>query len=234
MSELPVRRLPHQLVEGFAATLEETLVADLVLHVADASAPEQRLDEMIAAVDSVLGEIGAGGLPVELVEGFAATLEETLVADLVLDVVDASVADDRLEEQAAAVTAVLYEIGADDLPVEIVVNKVDAVDVLRRRRLANRFPEAIQVSARTGQGLNELRERIAELFADRFEAVHLFLPYEDGGKLAELYELGAPIEEREDQADGVFLRARLPRRELRRFARYLVAGTQAEPARRAR
>src|SRR5207247_8810228 len=79
-------------------------------------------------------------LPTELVEGFAATLEETLVADLVLHVVDASVADDRLEEQAAAVTAVLHEIGADDLPVEIVVNKVDPVDVLRRRRLATRFP----------------------------------------------------------------------------------------------
>jgi len=62
-----IRRLPHQLVEGFAATLEETLVADLVLHVADASAPDDRLDEMLAAVDTVLGEIGAGQLPVELV-----------------------------------------------------------------------------------------------------------------------------------------------------------------------
>src|SRR4029079_278432 len=54
-----VRRLPHQLVEGFAATLEETLVADLVLHVVDGSAPEQRLVEQIAAVDDVLREIGA-------------------------------------------------------------------------------------------------------------------------------------------------------------------------------
>src|SRR5688572_6022457 len=62
-----IRRLPHQLVEGFAATLEETLSADLVLHVADASAPEARLDEMVAAVESVLGEIGAGSLPLELV-----------------------------------------------------------------------------------------------------------------------------------------------------------------------
>ena len=58
-----VRRLPHQLVEGFAATLEETLVADLVLHVVDGSAPEQRLVEQIAAVDGVLREIGANDLP---------------------------------------------------------------------------------------------------------------------------------------------------------------------------
>jgi GTP-binding protein HflX len=173
-------------------------------------------------------------LPTELVEGFAATLEETLVADLVLHVVDASVTDEVLDEQAAAVATVLHDIGADDLPIEIVVNKIDAVDALRRRRLGNLFPEAVQVSALTGEGLDDLRARIAERFADRFEAVRLFLPYEEGGKLAELYALGAPIEEREDQEDGVFVRARLPRRELRRFAPYLVAEARPEPASKAR
>jgi GTP-binding protein HflX len=173
-------------------------------------------------------------LPTQLVEGFAATLEETLVADLVLHVVDASVDDDRLDEQSRAVASVLNEIGAQELPLELVINKIDAVDPLRRRRLSNRFPEALQVSALTGEGLDALRERIAERFADRFEAVRLFLPYGEGGKLAELYALGAPIEEREDQADGVLVRARLPRRELRRFARYLVAEARSEPARRAR
>ena len=162
-------------------------------------------------------------LPTQLVEGFAATLEETLVADLVLHVVDASVAEARLEEQSAAVGAVLREIGAQDLPLELVINKIDAVDSVRRRGLSNRYPDALQVSARTGEGLDALRERIAQRFSDRFEAVRLFLPYEDGGKLAELYALGAPIEERDDQPDGVLVRARLPRRELRRFARYLVA-----------
>jgi GTP-binding protein HflX len=173
-------------------------------------------------------------LPTQLVQGFAATLEETLVADLVLHVVDASVDDDRLEEQSRAVASVLHEIGAQELPFELVINKIDAVDPLRRRRLSNRFPEALQVSALTGEGLDALRERIAERFADRFEAVRLFLPYEEGGKLAELYALGAPIEEREDQPDGVLVRARLPRRELRRFARYLVAEARSEQARRAR
>ena len=58
-----IRRLPTQLVEGFAATLEETLVADLVLHVADASLPEERLAETIAAVRAVLAEIGADDIP---------------------------------------------------------------------------------------------------------------------------------------------------------------------------
>ena len=173
-------------------------------------------------------------LPTQLVQGFAATLEETLVADLILLVVDASAPDDRLDEQEAAVRAVLHDIGADDLPLEMVVNKIDAVDPLRRRRLANRFPDAVQISALTDRGLDKLRARIAERFADRFESVHLFLPYEDGGKLAELYALGAPIDEREDRADGVHVRARLPRREVRRFARYLVAEARSEPVRRAR
>ena len=165
-----IRRLPHQLVEGFAATLEETLVADTVLHVADASVPEGRLDEMLEAVDRVLREIGAG-----------------------------------------------------ELPVELVLNKIDAVDALGRRRLANRFPDALQVSARTGEGLDQLRRRIANLFAERFEPVRLLIPYADGSRLAELYALGAPVDERADRPEGVFVRARLPRAEVRRFAPYLIA-----------
>jgi GTP-binding protein HflX len=106
--------------------------------------------------------------------------------------------------------------------------------VLSRRRLANRFPDALQVSALTGEGLDELRARIAERFADRFEPVRLFLPYDEGGKLAELYALGAPIEEREDQPEGVLVRARLPWRELRRFAPYVVGEAHAHRATRAR
>jgi GTP-binding protein HflX len=165
-----IRRLPHQLVEGFAATLEETLVADIVLHVADASAPEAKLDEMLSAVDGVLREIGAG-----------------------------------------------------ELPVELVLNKIDGVDPLGRRRLANQFPDAVQVSARSGEGLDELRRRIAERFAERFEPVRLLIPYDEGARLAELYALGAPVDERADRPEGVFIRARLPRKEVRRFAPYLIA-----------
>jgi GTPase len=166
-------------------------------------------------------------LPHQLVEGFAATLEETLVADLVLHVVDAAVPDDLQDSMIAAVDAVLDEIGAHDLPRELVVNKIDAVDEIRRRRLAARFPDAVQVSAQTGAGLDELRARIASRFEDRFEPVRLLLPHSEGSKLAELYELGAPIEERVDHPEGVLVRARLPQRELRRFAPYLVAEAAA-------
>jgi GTP-binding protein HflX len=130
-----------------------------------------------------------------------------------------------------AVAGVLHESGADDVPVELVLNKIDQVDPLGRRRLSNRFPGSLQISAATGEGVEELRARIAHLFADRFEDVRLLLPYEEGGKLAELYALGAPIDEREDSEHGVLVRARLPQREVRRFAAYLVADASDEAER---
>ena len=166
-------------------------------------------------------------LPHQLVEGFAATLEETLVADLVLHVADASASDDELGVMLHAVDSVLGDIGAGELPIELVLNKVDELDPLRRRRLANRFPEALQVSARTGEGLDELRERIADRFGERFELVRLLIPYDEGARLAELYALGTPVDERADRPEGVFVCARLPRREVRRFAPFLIADAEA-------
>jgi GTP-binding protein HflX len=166
-------------------------------------------------------------LPHQLVEGFAATLEETLLADVLIHVVDASAPEARIDENVRAVEAVLVEIGAGHLPRELVLNKIDAVDPLGRRRLANRFPGAVHISARTGAGLDALRERIAERLADRFEPVRLVVPYADGRVLTALYELGAPIEERADRADGVHVLARLPRNELGRFAPYLVVEREA-------
>jgi GTP-binding protein HflX len=121
------------------------------------------------------------------------------------------------------VNAVLDEIGASELPVQLVLNKVDAVDGLQRKRLRSRYPDAVLVSARTGEGLEELGVRIAEHFADRFELVELLVPYSEGSKLAELYALGPPIEARTDREDGVLIRARLPERDVRRFARFLVS-----------
>jgi GTP-binding protein HflX len=162
-------------------------------------------------------------LPHQLVEGFASTLEETLVADMVLHVVDASAPDEEQDRQREAVEDVLHEIGAGELPVEVVLNKIDSVDPLRRRRLANRFPTAVQVSALTGEGIDELQAELARRFDDRWERVRMLVPYAEGGRLAELYALGTPIEEREDTPEGVLVVARLPRRDLPRFATFLVA-----------
>jgi len=166
-------------------------------------------------------------LPHQLVEGFASTLEETLVTDLILHVADASQSEETLVDQLHAVDSVLDEIGASTLPVQLVLNKIDGVDPLARRRLSNRFPDAIQVSALTGEGLVELRARVADRFSERFEEVRLLVPYEEGARLAELYALGAPVDERRDEPEGVFVRARLPRRALVQFAPYLIADAES-------
>jgi GTP-binding protein HflX len=166
-------------------------------------------------------------LPTQLVEGFASTLEETLLADMVLHVVDASATDEEQDRQVSAVNDTLHEIGAGELPLEIVLNKIDSVDPLGRRRLANRFPLAPQVSALTGEGIEELKAELARRFEDRWERVRLLVPYTDGDRLSELYALGTPIEERKDTAEGVLVIARLPRRDLPRFAPYLIADSAA-------
>jgi GTP-binding protein HflX len=77
-----IRKLPHQLVDAFGATLEETRLADLILHVADASAPEEELQEMIRAVDDVLEEIGAMDASRVLVLCKADLIDETQRAEL--------------------------------------------------------------------------------------------------------------------------------------------------------
>jgi GTP-binding protein HflX len=169
-------------------------------------------------------------LPTQLVEGFASTLEETLVADLVLHVVDGSLPEEVLAEQIASVETVLAEIGAGEIPVELVVNKVDLLDLRARRRVANRFPGALEISAGTGEGIEELKARIAERFADRFDEVRLLVPYDEGRVLSDLYALGAPIDERTDTDEGVVVRARLPQRDVRRFAPYPVAGLEDQHA----
>jgi GTP-binding protein HflX len=80
-----IRKLPHQLVDAFGATLEETRLAELILHVVDASAPEDELAEMIAAVDDVLNEIGADQAPRVLLLGKVDLVDEQRREELELE-----------------------------------------------------------------------------------------------------------------------------------------------------
>jgi GTPase len=165
-----IRKLPHQLVDAFSATLEEAMGADLLVHVADSSVPEDELREMIAAVEEVLVEVGAGERP-------------------------------RL----------------------LALNKADLLDEERRRELSFRFPRAVQISGETGEGLDELRSEIEARFLKSLEPMELLVPYEEGGSLSELHELAGEIE-REDTADGVRVRARVPAAAAPRFERFSSNG----------
>ncbi len=164
-------------------------------------------------------------LPHGLVEAFASTLEETLEGDLLLLVADASAPEEERAAQQRAVEDVLTQIGADDLPRLLVLNKADLVPPEERRRLRNAHPDAVLVSARTGEGLDALEDRIAAFFAERYQAVELLVPHDAGRVIADLYALGAPIEEREDTAVGVRIRAHLSEAEARRYDLYRVNGS---------
>jgi GTP-binding protein HflX len=165
-----IEKLPHQLVEAFKATLEETVLADLILHVVDASAPARRRDATMAAVDEVLEEIGAGESP-------------------------------RL----------------------LVFNKADLLSDEERSDALLGHPDAIFVSALADDGIEELRDRLEGAFEETLREVELLVPYSEGARLHELHELAGELE-RTDRGDGVLVRARVPAAELHRFKDLSVNG----------
>jgi len=162
-------------------------------------------------------------LPHQLVEAFKATLEETVNADLVLHVVDASVPEDQLDEMMAAVREVLDEIGAGDRPQLLVLNKADLLDDDERSLAAGRHRDAVLVSAQTGEGLDQLRERIEHNFRETLEPVELLVPFDRGAVLSELHEIAGDLE-REDTAAGVRVKARVPAALAARLAPFSVNG----------
>ncbi len=160
-------------------------------------------------------------LPHQLVEAFMATLEETRLADLIVHVVDGS---DSPEQRAGAIGAAesaLAEIGAEDQPRILVLNKLDLLDEDARRDLLLAHPDAIGVSAESGEGVEELRNSIEAAFADTLEEVDLLVPYAEGGRLSELYDLAGDLE-RDERSDGVLVHARIPRSLVHRFAEFAV------------
>ncbi|MGA8217062.1 MAG: GTPase HflX [Solirubrobacterales bacterium] len=162
-------------------------------------------------------------LPHALVEAFKATLEETVLADLILHVVDGSEPEEERADSISAADAVLAEIGADASPRLLVMNKVDLLDDEERRELALRHPDAALVSAETGEGLEELRARIAASIGQGLTEVELLVPFDSGDRLSELHEIAGDLE-REDREDGVLVRARLPGALADRFADLSVNG----------
>jgi GTP-binding protein HflX len=162
-------------------------------------------------------------LPHELVDAFAATLEEALNADLIVHVADASQPEDELAERIQAVDDVLAQIGAAERPRLLAVNKIDTVDEERRRELSFRYPRAVQVSAVTGEGLDDLRDAIEAQFLTTLRQMDLLVPYAEGGSLSELHELAGDLD-REDTERGALIRARVPAGVAQRFERFEVNG----------
>jgi GTP-binding protein HflX len=136
------------------------------------------------------------------------------------------VPEEELTAMTRAVEDVLLEISADEAPRLLVLTKADQIDELRRAELAHRHPDAVLLSAATGEGTVALMERIEAEFARRLSEVELLVPYVEGGRLAELHELAGDLE-REDTPDGVRVLARLPADIAARFAPYMLSHKHA-------
>ena len=141
-------------------------------------------------------------LPHQLVEAFKATLEETRLADMIVHVVDGSEPEAIRGEAIAAVDAVLEEIGAGDRPRLLVFNKLDLLDADARSDLLVGDADAVGVSAATGQGLDELRDRIESAFVATLREVELLVPYSEGARLSEIHELAGELERTERAGRG--------------------------------
>jgi GTP-binding protein HflX len=182
---------------------------------------ELRLSDTVGFIDR---------LPHALVAAFRATLEETAEADLALHVIDAS--NPERERQMAAVTRVLEEVGATDVPRVDVYNKVDRLTPDERRRLGDADPSAVLISAATGTGIDELLETIAARLAldqQRMSLTFDLTSPEDRERLSWLYRHGR-VHSQVTKGDHAFIEADVPRRLLDRV-RNLAAVPEA--ARRA-
>jgi GTPase len=203
-----------------ALTGAEVGVGDRLFHTLDPTTRSFELDGRDYLLTDTVGFIEK--LPHQLVEAFKATLEETVLADLVLHVVDAAGPRERLEADMQAVDEVLEEIGAGEKQRLLVLNKADLLDEEERRDALLGHPEGVLVSALDGDGLGLLRERIEAAFEETLEDVELLVPYAQGARLHELHEVAGRLE-RTDREDGVLVHARVPIAEMHRFADLAVA-----------
>jgi GTPase len=151
-------------------------------------------------------------LPHKLVEAFQATLQEASEASLLVHVIDA--ADPDRELNVEQVELVLKEIGADNVPVLKVMNKIDRLDSAPRiERDGHGVPEVVWLSAQQGQGLELLHEALSERLANDVIGFSLTLTPEQGKLRAGLHELNAVREEAFDEHGHSVLDVRLPRRD---------------------
>jgi len=184
------------------------LVADQLFATLDPTARQLPLpDGRIAVATDTVGFVRR--LPTQLVEAFKSTLEETLRADLLLHVVDASHAE--AHAQIAAVDQILGDIGAASLPRLLVLNKVDVADADGVAALARTTPgPSVAVSAATGADVEEIAGRIAGLLPPARRIVEALVPYDHAEVVAQVHREGEVLK-REDRDEGTWLLANVSR-----------------------
>ncbi|MBA2543832.1 MAG: GTPase HflX [Deltaproteobacteria bacterium] len=200
-----------------AMTSSEVYVADKLFATLDttvrrlspASEPEILITDTVGFIKK---------LPHDLVASFRSTLEEAAQADLLLHVVDA--ADPALADHVAVTTEVLREIGADTVPTWLLLNKIDRVDEAGRAALADHYPGAMQLSAKSKDDVAMLREKLIAEFGGAIEEAELVVPWSAQRLVHQIHERTRVLAEQHDE-DGTRLRVRAPSRILDDLRRQL-------------
>jgi GTP-binding protein HflX len=203
-------------------TRTDALVEDRLFSTLDPTTRRLRLSggETILLSDTV-GFIRK--LPHELVEAFRSTLEEVADADLLLHVVDGAAED--AGHQIEAVRTVLREIAAESIPELVVINKIDAAPPEPMRAVLALQPDAVMVSAVTGEGVDKLLEAVGDRIRALDRVVELVVPYDRGDILAALHREGDVLIEVHDER-GTRVRARIPDAGIGRFADFVTGNKQ--------
>ena len=165
-------------------------------------------------------------LPTQLVEAFRSTLEEVADADVILHVVDASHPDP--EGQVRAVREVIADLDARRIPEIIVLNKADAADPFILERMRQREPNHVIVSARTGEGIGELKQKIADTIPRPSLEVKLLIPYNHGEVISRLHAWDAEIKSTAFVSDGTFVTALVREDVAAELSDYVIDGELLE------
>ena len=165
-------------------------------------------------------------LPTPLVEAFRSTLEEVADADVILHVVDASHPDP--EGQIRAVREVIADLDARRIPEIIALNKADAADPFILERMRQREPNHVIVSARTGEGIDELKQKIADTIPRPSLEVKLLIPYNHGEVISRLHAWDAEIKSTAFVSDGTFVTALVREDVAAELSDYVIDGELLE------
>jgi GTP-binding protein HflX len=199
---------------GAGVLVEDALFATLDPAVRKAKTPTGRPFTLTDTVGFVRH------LPHQLVDAFRSTLEEAADAELIVHVVDGSDADPQA--QISAVRVVLAEVGATDVPELMVVNKIDGADPDTLKALQLRHRDAVLVSAKTGEGMDELRAAIEEALPERDRLVRAAVPYDRADLVARAHAAGE-VSSVEHGPEGTLLEARVPPELAAELERFEVA-----------
>ncbi len=221
--------LPHGAIVGYTnagkssllniLTASDVLAEDKLFATLDTSTRRMELpDGQQLLLTDTVGFVRK--LPHDLVQSFRATLEEANLADFLIHVIEAS--HPNAEKFYRTTTDVLKELGAGDKRVILVLNKMDLVtEDSRLQQLQNAFPDAIQLSIKTGQGMDKLLHSLHEMVFDRVTRLTLLLPMHRLDLVSLAHQEGKVLSEKYE-ADGAHLECVVPKRLSSRFEEFAV------------